>query len=272
MASGFQIAFLVLAFQFGAMLATRFVSSEIGIADQDAEHLAKAIWISLAVVTIASFPKLREDARRQLSAPIPADRILETWFTAIAKVTIPFAVVGALAIWVLATDDAKTLSESWTSIKPFQVWGDSLTAKGVIRNLVLACFVGPIVEEIVFRGWLFRAWERQWGWRASMIATAIAFGLCHPSHVESAAFGSIVFTAILLRTGSLRACIVVHCVYNFLVQPPLFGQIVFRQRFGDYTGWQTWSLEWACLAFVAVALPAYLVLAARTRRDKPEPA
>lgn len=270
MASGFQIAFLVIAFHFVAQFAARLANDHLALPRERFEDLVMILWIGMALVVIAAFPGLRASARRQLAVAIPEGLRWETACVGLAKFAVPLAVIGAFALGSILASDAASLKPSWptgSAERLLDAWRDP---SSVLLILVFMCFLGPLVEEIVFRGWLFRAWDRQWGWKASTIATAIAFGLCHPTspvHVASTALGSLVFTAILLRTGSLRACIAVHCAYNLLVQAPFLGQVIFRQRFGDYTGWQTWSLEWACLAFVALALPAYLVLAARTRRD-----
>ncbi|HRE15390.1 MAG TPA: type II CAAX endopeptidase family protein [Usitatibacteraceae bacterium] len=275
MASGFQIAFFVIAFHFVAQFIARLANEQLSLPREQFNEMVVMIWVTLATVIIAAFPGLRANARRQLAVPVPLDLRWETAFIAAAKLAIPLAAIGAFALGMIFVSNAPSMLPSATTANPSQIWSAWKDPASVLLILVFTCALGPAVEEIVFRGWLFRAWERQWGWKAATVATAIAFGLCHPSslvHMASTTLGSVVFTAILLRTGSLRACIAVHCAYNAVMQAPLFGQIVFRQRFGDYTGWQTWSLEWACLAFVAVALPAYLVLAARTRRDKLEAA
>jgi membrane protease YdiL (CAAX protease family) len=275
MVSGLQIAFFVIAFHIFSQFLARLANDQLALPREQFDDLVMMIWITLAVVIIASFPGLRGNARRQLAVPVPPDLRGETALIVLAKLAVPLAVVGAFAIGVIHLSSSIAQLPSATTTNPDQYLRGWADPSRVVLMLVFTCALGPVVEEIVFRGWLFRALDRQWGWKTATLATAIAFGLCHPSswiHMASTAIGSVIFTAVLLRTGSLRACIALHCAYNVLMQAPLFGQIVFRQRFGDYTGWQTWSLEWACLAFVAIALPAYLVLAARTRRDKPEAA
>ena len=71
---------------------------------------------------------------------------------------------------------------------------------------------------------------------------------------------------VLRRTGSLRACVLLHGLFNVLVSWPLLGRLLLSPRSGDLGAAATWALPLACLAFVVASLPAYLWLAARPER------
>ena len=130
--------------------------------------------------------------------------------------------------------------------------------------------IGPFVEEVVFRGFLFGAWERQWGWIPAMLATSICFGLIHPGKFIQTFIGSIVFVCILRRTGTLWGPILAHMLYNALVTWPLLGQMIMAKPALDLRNPWEWVLEFACLAFVIVALPVYVWMA-RTKRAPESP-
>jgi membrane protease YdiL (CAAX protease family) len=83
----------------------------------------------------------------------------------------------------------------------------------------VSCVVAPIVEELFFRGFMFRALaERMSVWWAAPIA-GIVFGFSHAagspltSIVVLSVFG-IALCLLLARTGSLIPCIMLHAFNN----------------------------------------------------------
>lgn len=138
----------------------------------------------------------------------------------------------------------------------------ALSGPGLLTSILIGVIVAPLLEEILFRGFLYRAWERRWGWVPAMVLTSTLFGLYHP--VFWAAFtSSIVFVCLFRRTGSLWASIIVHSFFNLMLWYPLAGRFVFpdsERAIGDIN---TWGLQLACLLFVAVALPLYVWISRR---------
>jgi len=102
--------------------------------------------------------------------------------------------------------------------------------------MVGVVIVGPVAEEVLFRGWLFRQLSRQAGWPAlaAVLVSAIAFGLAHIHNLSSYAFHSRELTTMLSaaavgvllawmvwRWNSLWPAIGLHAVMNLSWQ--LFG-------------------------------------------------
>lgn len=83
---------------------------------------------------------------------------------------------------------------------------------GSIRKVVL----GPLVEEILFRGILLQLWARRFGVRAAVVASALCFALLHMDLIGSFVFG-VVMAALYVRTGSLLVPIVAHALFNAVV-------------------------------------------------------
>ena len=80
-------------------------------------------------------------------------------------------------------------------------------------SLLLGVIVGPPIEELVFRGLLYRAWANQWGALVAAVLTSALFAAYHPNFL--AAFSSaILFVCLVRRTGSLWASISVHAFTN----------------------------------------------------------
>ncbi|HKE00268.1 MAG TPA: CPBP family intramembrane glutamic endopeptidase, partial [Planctomycetota bacterium] len=69
-----------------------------------------------------------------------------------------------------------------------------------LRAATLACdvLVAPVVEELVFRGFLLRRWSEKWGIGRAVVATSIVFGAVHIELVGHA-FSGFVFAALFVR-------------------------------------------------------------------------
>jgi membrane protease YdiL (CAAX protease family) len=255
-ASGLQIAFLVLAFEFFSMLASKSLAPVLGWPADRFELLGQLVTFSVAALMLAGIPALRRYCLAELRVPVPPGSSVQLIAACVTNVAIPFAVVGAVVIQAFATGNVEQLSARIPSMDPATAWDITLSPLGLLRLLLLSWIVGPVIEELVFRGLLYRAFERQWGWLASTAVTSLLFGLVHPTHIVATALGSVVLVCVLRRTGSLRACILVHMGFNVLVSWPLLGQLLLTAPAGSPASLATWTLPLACLTFAAVALPA----------------
>src|SRR5205814_774170 len=98
----------------------------------------------------------------------------------------------------------------------------AFSKQAIFVNLVLGAWIAPIVEEVVFRGLLYRTWERRWGWLPSALLVSALFGLYHPVFWNAFA-SSIVFICVLRRAGSIWAPIAVHGFSNAMLWYPFAG-------------------------------------------------
>jgi hypothetical protein len=82
-------------------------------------------------------------------------------------------------------------------------------------SLVIAA---PVVEEILFRGYILDAIREIHGDTVAILGSAGLFGLLHlePYVVGMAALGGVIYGWIRIKTGSLWPSIVSHMVWNFL--------------------------------------------------------
>lgn len=251
-ATGLQIAFLMLAVMLIAVPLTNFVVTAAQLTGVGLAFAEKGMHFALAALIIAAFPKLRAFAATALSTPIPRPMRAEVALVALAKLSQAFATAGALAVWFWWTQGAAGVERM--APNPDHGLAKAYSDAGLVR-LVMAALVAPVVEELVFRGFIYRAFERQWGWVLAMLATSAIFGLYHV-HFWNAFAGSIVFVCLLRRTGSIWAPILAHMLFNFMMWWPLLGQYVFPTV--ALTDPRTWILQLACLSFVLVALPIYV--------------
>ncbi len=95
-------------------------------------------------------------------------------------------------------------------------------------TVLLACVVGPLWEELFFRGVLYPALRRHLSRIVAMVVSATFFSLLHMSPIG---FLPILGLGVLLaylyeRTGSLAGPLVVHMAHNTLL---MAAAMVFRQ-------------------------------------------
>lgn len=132
-----------------------------------------------------------------------------SWGTAIGLAFLSYIVIFAGAgfiIWVLDAGDEQGLTpEAW----------DSSRAGAYAANFVAIAFVGPIVEELMYRGAGMTLLAR-FGAPVAVVVTAVAFGLGHGLLLALAAlvFFGLVTALLRLKTTSVYPCILVHCAFN----------------------------------------------------------
>ena len=85
----------------------------------------------------------------------------------------------------------------------------------------LATFTAPLVEEVVYRGVLYSAFQRSLGIPAAVLITTFLFALVHvpqywgsPGTIFLICLLSLILTLIRVRTGNLLPCIALHTVFN----------------------------------------------------------
>lgn len=88
----------------------------------------------------------------------------------------------------------------------------------VAWTLAIATIVAPACEELLFRGFLLRAFL-PFGWHAAVWLSAVAFGLFHmdPVRFVPTALLGLVFGYLAAGSGSIFPSVVAHMVNNGLV-------------------------------------------------------
>lgn len=132
------------------------------------------------------------------------------------------AVIGGAAL-ALVSDIGEVVLHRWIP--------DSLPITEYFKDrpsaLLLGAFgilVAPLMEELLFRGFLYPALARWTGAAASVIITASAFTLLHGAQLGySWAPLLLIFvvgltlTVTRVRTNSVATCVIVHMTYNFVL-------------------------------------------------------
>lgn len=93
--------------------------------------------------------------------------------------------------------------------------------QGALVIMTLAILAAPLVEETVFRGYIYPVLARSFGVPAGVFATGVLFGLIHAEQLRGAwgqlallMIVGIVFTFARARTGTVLASYLLHLSYN----------------------------------------------------------
>ena len=93
-----------------------------------------------------------------------------------------------------------------------------------ILFMAMAVLVAPLVEETVFRGYLYPLFAKYFGVAASVLVTGVLFGLMNGAQlgwtwslVAVLTAVGIIFTFVRARTGSVFASFLLHLGYNSMI-------------------------------------------------------
>jgi membrane protease YdiL (CAAX protease family) len=95
---------------------------------------------------------------------------------------------------------------------------------GALMLMSMAVLVAPLVEETVFRGYLYPLFAKSLGVAPGIVITGVLFGLMHGSQlgwtwglVLLLTFVGIIFTFARARTGTVLASFLLHLGYNSMI-------------------------------------------------------
>ncbi len=106
-------------------------------------------------------------------------------------------------------------------------------------------FFGAIVEEVIFRLFIFQTCEKRWGTVPALVITSVMFGMVHMmNNVQHATFeqkllgcmflvfeAGFLLNALFLVNRRVWLPLGMHWAWNFF-EGPIFGTIVSGQNFG----------------------------------------
>ena len=183
-------------------------------------------WVLAAIVLVLGAAALRR-ATRSKSMPLRAffAQQLQRGFAFRVGTPLPYvaAIIGGFVVGWFPGWLSAWMSETF----PTLVWGNlemigsSLTDGTVTERLAMVlviALVGPIAEELVFRGYMWDALERFVPPWAVLLFTSVVFAAYHmePVHVVPILFTGFFLGWIRLTSGSIFPAIIVHVINNSL--------------------------------------------------------
>lgn len=166
------------------------------------------------------------------------------------------AIVGFAAV---SSEVGNYLLQAWPMSKSFREAMAPLTDADEhwIMALLVGVVLGPLVEEVIFRGVVLRGLTATMGAWPAILWSAALFAMIHLNPWQGYhAFGlGVLFGWAYLRTGSLALCIVAHVVNNALslflpMLPPWIPGVTGRAETGVILFQPWWFTLMGAVVFV----------------------
>jgi membrane protease YdiL (CAAX protease family) len=142
------------------------------------------------------------------------------WNWADVKVGLKLGALGILLTYVAAMVWARLVGDkNATSAIGELVDGTTMPVSAAVVMFLYVCFVGPVCEELIYRGLLWGAIERQgWSRWAAFFLTTVIFAAGHLEPLRTSLLIVIAVPIGIARliTRRLTASVVAHVVNNFL--------------------------------------------------------
>lgn len=258
-AGGWQIAFLIFAVFLLAVPASSHAGRHLGLDKEWTELLGRVGQLALLALVAWMMERIRPGILAGLLTPIPPERRLETAVVVGIRIFYPFAFFGGVVTWLWITGGPLAVQRHFpTDLIHANSEAAFFSPRGMVHTF-LAVALAPMVEEVVFRGLLYRAWEKEWGWISAAVASSAVFGFFH-LHFMSAFLSGLVFACLYRRTGTLVAPIIAHALGNLQLAYPIMGRFYIPDpslHAGDLT---TWRFHLACMVLMGIALIVYLFM------------
>jgi membrane protease YdiL (CAAX protease family) len=105
------------------------------------------------------------------------------------------------------TDFAESILKGWAWQPPPTRWQ--------FEHSLGAIAIGPIVEELVFRGLVLRRLAARWGNSAAIIGSSVVFGILHVDQAVGATVFGVAMALLYMRSHTLAVPIAAHMANNF---------------------------------------------------------
>ncbi len=130
--------------------------------------------------------------------------------------SVVFSAFSGAGLWLISQAVISKFFSGTTVFNEYSKHIGELMGENIVLAMFVSVIIAPVVEEIVFRGALYRAFERlSAGWIA-VIVSAVLFAIAHvnPMHMAYAFVLGILLGMIRLKSKSIIPCIALHFVYN----------------------------------------------------------
>ena len=266
--SGNQIAFFILAVWLLVVPLNRILISALNLKNLESDLFERYFHGFVVGAAFIAVPALRRACLDALKVPIKRGDRLEVGIVASLSPLHGFALAGAYALWFSMTEGPLGLQQRISQLDSHaHAMAYATTPLVLATHWIIAVGFGPILEELLFRAFLYRAWAERYGWVVALFLTAVLFGALHPNFF-GAFLGSILFTCVYRRTESLWAGIIVHATTNALLYYPFLGRFAVPRDLEFPGDLSTWSWHIAIFFVFSAALSIYVWMS-RDREQSP---
>lgn len=120
---------------------------------------------------------------------------------------------GCIFLSVLLSIVAAIVPEAFTSYNQVM---DALTEDGAVANVLYVLLIGPVSEELIFRGAILDRFYIAFPFFVANILQAVLFGVYHMNLIQGlyAFFLGMALGLVRHATGSILGSILVHIIFN----------------------------------------------------------
>jgi membrane protease YdiL (CAAX protease family) len=133
-----------------------------------------------------------------------------------------FSIAGIGACWSTGIQTLCKNAGISIAIPDFTIKDDPAATTILI---IYACVVGPILEEILFRGLVLQS-LRPWGDKLAIIVSSVLFGLMHINVIQvfTTTLLGLLLAYVAIKSDSIISTIILHILYNSTLMPcELYG-------------------------------------------------
>ncbi|PQZ56605.1 CPBP family intramembrane metalloprotease [Bacillus sp. MYb209] len=99
---------------------------------------------------------------------------------------------------------------------------------GIIQSVIYILstdIITPVIEEILFRGILYRFLEKKYNFLIGIMGSSFIFGILHDGYPITAMMMGIVFAMLYKKTQSIVPSIILHIAWNLLVSISMIASL-----------------------------------------------
>ena len=217
-ATAYTVAFVAIQFvvQFAFLMVKAFSVLLSGASEEDAygiimdalfDNVCKMTVLSSLVTILAVgifFLVRRRSATR------------EVWLAPVSLKTLGLAALFGAVLQVVISITVECIPWPRPWIDDLMELNDFILVESLPWQLFAVVLLGPITEELIFRGLVYTRLRRATTPLAAAILSGIAFGAVHGNMIQffyAFALG-VVLALVMERYGSLHPCIIIHIFFN----------------------------------------------------------
>lgn len=162
----------------------------------------------------------------------PVKKLSEVWlFIPLILSTIGFIWIGILLLHSLNPEMASHYLDWMNSAELFSITEET-TFLQFLLIFFLVSLLGPMVEEIIFRGVMLERLGAKYGYMKGVVISSFIFGLLHLDFVGAFIFG-VVLSIVYLKSRSLLLPFLIHAMNN--------GTAMIFYFYDDFFAGETWE-------------------------------
>lgn len=141
---------------------------------------------------------------------------------AVALALVSFPLMGAVAWLQQQVTGQEFHNPQITAMAP-----PAFSWAAYLATLAVAGVLAPLIEEIVFRGLLYRWLRERYGFALGVLGSALAFSVLHgvPGLIPAIALLGALLAWVYERSGSLWTAVILHGTYNAVVTTVLYAAL-----------------------------------------------